>query len=43
MFEKIFDIVAQKRLDFVNEAFRKNDRYNGGFLRGSRTTDNFYT
>ena len=42
IFEKIFEIAAQKRLECVSEAFRKNDRYNGGFLRGSRTTDNLY-
>ena len=42
IFEKIFEITVQKRLEFVNEAFRKTDRYNGGFLKGSRTTDNLF-
>ena len=42
IFEKIFEIAAQKRLEFVSEAFRKTDRYNGGFLKGSRTTDNLF-
>ena len=29
-------------MEFVSEAFRKTDRYNGGFLKGSRTTDNLF-
>ena len=32
----------QKRLELVNDAFWKTDRYNGGFLKGSRTTDNLF-
>ena len=42
IFEKLFEIAVQKRLEFVSEAFRKTDRYNGGFLKGSRTTDNLF-
>ena len=38
-FEKIFEITVQKRLEYVNDAFRKTDRYNEGFLKRSRTTD----
>ena len=38
--EKIFEIVVYRRLAFINEAFNKTDRYNGGFLCGSRTSDN---
>ena len=30
------------RLAFVNEAFNKTDRYNDGFLCGSRTSDNIF-
>ena len=42
IFEKLFEIAAQKRLEFVSEAFRKTDRYNGAFLKLSRTTDNLF-
>ena len=42
VFEKIFEISVQRRLEFVSEAFGKNDRYNGGFLKGSRTSDNIF-
>ena len=42
VFEKIFEITVQKRLEFVSEAFNRNDRYNGGFLKGSRTSDNVF-
>ena len=38
--EKIFEIAVYKRLYFVNEAFDDVDRYNGGFLCDSRTSDN---
>ena len=40
--EKIFEIVVYRRLAFVNEAFNETDRYNGGFLCGSRTSDNIF-
>ena len=42
IFEKIFEIVVQQRLEFINEAFDRTDKYNGGFLKGSRTSDNIY-
>ena len=42
IFEKIFEIVVQKRLEFINEAFDGTDKYNGGFLKSSRTSDNIY-
>ena len=42
VFEKIFEIAVQRRLEFVSDAFDKTDRYNGGFLKGSRTSDNIY-
>ena len=31
-----------KRLTFVNEAFSVTDKFNGGFLKGSRTSDNIF-
>ena len=40
--EKIFEIVVYRRLAFVNEAYNETDRYNGGFLCGSRTSDNIF-
>ena len=42
VFEKIFEIAVQRRLEFVSDAFDKTDRYNGGFLKGSQTSDNIY-
>ena len=42
VFEKIFEITEQKRLEFASEAFNRNDRYNGGLLKGSRTSDNVF-
>ena len=42
MFEKLFEILVQKRIEFVDEAFGNADRYNGGFKKGSRTTDNIF-
>ena len=42
VFEKLFEMAAQRRLEFVSEAFQTEDRYNGGFKKGSRTTDNIY-
>ena len=40
IFAKIFEILVSNRLQFINEAFDKVDRNNGGFLKGKRTTDN---
>ena len=42
IFEKIFEIIVQNRLQFVNECFGKTDRYNGGFLKDSQTMDNLF-
>ena len=42
MFEKIFEIMVQKRIEFVDEVFNLSDRYNGGFKKGSRTVDNIF-
>ena len=35
-------IIVYRRLTFVNDTFDGNDRYNGGFLHGSRTSDNLF-
>ena len=40
--EKIFEIGANRRLEFANQAFEKVDASNGGFLKGVRTTDNIF-
>ena len=42
IFEKIFEIIVQIRLEFINEAFMRKDRYNGGFLEGSQTAENLF-
>ena len=42
VFEKIFETAIQKRLEYVNKVFERNDVFNGGFLKGSRTTDNIF-
>ena len=39
---KIFETIVYRRLTFVNDAFNGTDRYNGGFLRGNRTSDNLF-
>ena len=41
-FEKLFEIVIQKRLEFINEAFARKDNYNGGFIKNSQTSDNLF-
>jgi exonuclease III len=43
IFGKILETIIDNRLNFINEAFCKNDRYNGGFLKGSMTQDNMLT
>ena len=40
--EKSFEISVQRRLEYVSEAFGKKDWYNGGFLKGSRTSNNIF-
>ena len=42
IFETIFEIIVQRRLEFINEAFMRKDRYNGGLLKGSQTADNLF-
>ena len=38
----IFETAVHNRLSFINEAFDKIDKRNGGFLKGSRTSDNMF-
>ena len=40
IFPKIFETILDSRIIHVNELFNKTDIYNGGFLKGSRTSDN---
>ena len=42
VFAKIFEMCAHDRMMYVNEAFGKLDNFNGGFLKGYRTTDNIF-
>ena len=42
IFAKIFEILVSNRFHFVNDAFDKIDKNNGGFLKGKRTTDNIF-
>ena len=40
IFGKIFEIMVDKRISFINEAFDREDCFNGGFVKGSMTQDN---
>jgi hypothetical protein len=40
IFGKIFEIIVEKRLWFINNAFNRCDQYNVGFVKGSMTQDN---
>ena len=40
--EKIFEVAVYRRLSFINEAFRKKDENDGGFLQGRRPVDNIF-
>ena len=42
IFEKLFEIIVQRWLEFINDALMWKDRYNGGFLMGSKTADNLF-
>ena len=42
VYEKVFELAVQRRLEFVNGAFEKADRHNGGFASGNRTSDNIF-
>ena len=40
IFAKVFETILDNRISFINEAFQKIDRFNGGFLKGSMVQDN---
>ena len=40
VFENVFEIATLIRLEFVSEIFEKSDRFNGGFKKGHRPSDN---
>ena len=42
VFEKVFEILVNNRLEFLNAAFNRVDEFNGGFLKGKRTSDNIF-
>ena len=42
VYEKVFELAVQRRFEFVNGAFDKADRHNGGFASGNRTSDNIF-
>ena len=42
IFAKIFEIAFHDRLQLVCEAFGLQDEYNGGFVKGNKTTDNMF-
>ena len=40
VFTKIFETTVNNRMSFVSVAYSTGDKYNGGFTKGSRTSDN---
>ena len=40
--EKVFEISVYRRLSFLNEAFDKYDKFNGGYMKYTRTTDDLF-
>ena len=40
--EKIFETAVYRRLSFVNEAFEEIDKYNGGVLHDSLTSNDLF-
>ena len=38
--EKFFEVAVYRRISFANEDMDKIDKYNDGFINGSRTSDN---
>ena len=42
VFEKIFETAVHKRLEFIDKAFGRTDKYNGGFSKDSQTSDNIF-
>ncbi len=39
---KVIEYILNNRLQYVDRVFRKEDPYNGGFKKDSRTTDNIF-
>jgi len=42
VFAKIFETAVNNRIVNINEVFGRTDETNGGFLKGSRTSDNIF-
>ena len=42
VFTKIFEIAVNNRLNFIATAYDCGDRFNGGFTKGSMTSDNIF-
>ena len=42
VFTKIFETAVNNRMRFVSGAYNTGDKYNGGFTKGSRTSDNLF-
>ena len=42
VFTKIFETAVNNRMNFINDAFKTTDLFNGGFLEGSRTANNIF-
>ena len=42
IFEKIFETAVHRRLEFIDKAFCRIDKYNGGFSKDSQTSDNIF-
>ena len=40
VFEKIFEMAVHRRIEFLDDAFNLDDRYNLGFKKGCSTVDN---
>ncbi len=39
---KVFDTIINNRLEYIDSAFALDDIFNGGFKKGSRTSDNLF-
>ena len=39
VFTKLFETTVNNRMSFVSAAYNTGDKYNGGFTKGSRTSD----
>ena len=42
IFEKVFEMAVTRRLEFIDDTFNTQDRYNNGFSKGMRTADNIF-